>query len=732
MTEKFPRDFRVVLSIPALEAKIVHLKTSHEKHSVEDHLGALERWGFDPEISEPIQTEADFEEYIDEMHHFEMNDEINAETQRVKAEAAVLTAAATKSGDRLRAIMDEETMRKPSARRYRGHMAPLAPVMLPPTRRETPKKRQILSVEKRTLAPDAPLTLAIQLSKKLEQLPMKQSLASKKSVPLGDDKRAEPAVAPSSGLAKMKTTIYHSPRHDSTSYHAYPRRPMPQRYCRPSLSPRQTKWTERRAQSWSERHENRYDVRYDGQQDVQQGEKKKSLQYDVCGDELPMASYLSLTNFDSVTSSVQVSNKTREKVSPNRPAKTAGHSSRPYNELSSPRQDSESASNHTHESFQLKVLNAKVFRVLEDSFQEHHAARQQNSIERLSCPKYRQQKLLKYINRKDAAAGDPLLISEQRRLQRERMKEARRAAETSKRRAGRAAMLIKRSILMYWRSTRQDLIAKRRFSRAFAIDCAASIISVAMEKNMEKAVVFYRQGLLKDFMRRRSTISIQRYYREAKRRNHQKKKERSAADLATKKEQRKRVAQGHFADWQNRMNERAILEERIISSSRKNSWAIAAKQSMRETSTRSIVYSELDEATTAASLGYGTMPEKLLVESLIGRADTSKAGSIDTRILMQMIVTPPSEEVSTTATKYPSFVNLAPLAESGWISIAYDTPAVSPEIEELEDFGELFGVTNKKSLSQKKKLERKRKFKSSKKQQSSDELQARIAAGQKC
>ena len=97
-----------------------------------------------------------------------------------------------------------------------------------------------------------------------------------------------------------------------------------------------------------------------------------------------------------------------------------------------------------------------------------------------------------------------------------------------------------------------------------------------------------------------------------------------------------------------------------------------------------------------------------------------------------MMVTPPSEEVSTTATKYPSFVNLAPLAESGWISIAYDTPAVSPEIEELEDFGELFGVTNKKSLSQKKKLERKRKFKSSKKQQSSDELQARIAAGQKC
>ena len=115
---------------------------------------------------------------------------------------------------------------------------------------------------------------------------------------------------------------------------------------------------------------------------------------------------------------------------------------------------------------------------------------------------------------------------------------------------------------------------------------------------------------------------------------------------------------------------------------------------MREASTRSIVYSEVDEATAAGSLGYGTMPEKMLVESLIGRADTSNTGSIDTRILMQMMVTPPSEEVSTTAMKYPSFVNLAPLAESGWISIAYDTPAVAPEIEELEGFGQLFGGTS--------------------------------------
>ena len=75
---------------------------------------------------------------------------------------------------------------------------------------------------------------------------------------------------------------------------------------------------------------------------------------------------------------------------------------------------------------------------------------------------------------------------------------------------------------------------------------------------------------------------------------------------------------------------------------------------------------------------------------------------------MQMMVTPPSEEVSTTAMKYPSFVNLAPLAESGWISIAYDTPAVAPEIEELEGFGQLFGGTR---LSQKKKLRRKKKVK---------------------
>lgn len=705
MTGKLLRDFHgVVMSIPALEAKIVEVKTSHEKHSVEDHLGALERWGFDPfdpEISEPIQTEDDFEEYLDEMYHFEMNDEINAETQRVKAEAAVLTAAATKSGDRLRAIMDEETMRRPSAGRYRGHMTPLTPVVLPPTRRETPKKRQILPVEERTLAPDVPLTLAIQLSKKLEQLPMKQRITSKTSVPLGDDKRAEPAVASSSGLAKMKSTIYQSTGHDSASYHASPQRPMPKRDCRPSLSPRQTKWTERRAQSWSERRENRYDVRYDGQQYVQQGEKKKSLQYDKRGDELPMALSLGVINFDSVTSSVQEATKTREKVSPNRPAKTGGHSSRPHNELSSPRQDSESASNHTHESFQPEMLNLKVLRILADSFQDHHAARQQNSIGRLSCPKYRQQKLLKSTNRKGAAESDPLLISEQRRLQRERMKEARRAAEMSKRRARRAAMLIKRSILMYWRTTRQHLIAKRHLSRAFAMDCAASIISVAMEKNMEKGVVFYRQGLLKDFTRRRSTISIQRCYREAKRRSQQKKKERSAEDLASKKEQRKRVAQDQFKDWQNRMSERAILEERIISSSHKNSWAIAAKQSMREAS-------EVDEATAAGSLGYGTMPEKMLVESLIGRADTSNTGSIDTRILMQMMVTPPSEEVSTTAMKYPSFVNLAPLAESGWISIAYDTPVVAPEIEELEGFGELFGGTR---LSQKKKLRRKKKVK---------------------
>ena len=90
MTEKLLRDFHgVIMSIPALEAKIVEVKTSHEKHSVEDHLGALERCGFDPEISEPIQTEDDFEEYLDEMYHFEMNDEINAETS-VKAEAAIL------------------------------------------------------------------------------------------------------------------------------------------------------------------------------------------------------------------------------------------------------------------------------------------------------------------------------------------------------------------------------------------------------------------------------------------------------------------------------------------------------------------------------------------------------------------------------------------------------------------------------------------------------------------
>ena len=72
------------------------------------------------------------------------------------------------------------------------------------------------------------------------------------------------------------------------------------------------------------------------------------------------------------------------------------------------------------------MLNLKVLRILEDSFQEHHAARQQNSIERLSCPKYRQQKLLESTNRKGAPESDPLLISEQRRLQRERMKEARR------------------------------------------------------------------------------------------------------------------------------------------------------------------------------------------------------------------------------------------------------------------------------------------------------------------
>ena len=474
-----------VVRIPAIELSLVGFKTARKHHTTEDHLEALNRWGWDPAVSDPIEDENELDEYFDELHHYELDDEIAAETMRIKKEAEAVTAAATASGDRIRQVMDDIMLAKPHGSFFPSRPIPLAPVVTPTlvVRRE----KKVVQAEAAAAAPaeNVGTTAAGKLWKALSiaegvctAVKNSKSTVRRESRGLVTTKSTAVSSKPSS--IANQTIPHASPRHQA-------HRPTS---MRASATPHTAKGRSVRVPSESK-------------------------------DTVPVTSR---ADSPSASMSAQLATKVNDPMMPK-----------------------------------------NIMTALEHSFAAHRCDSQQRTNSRLSQPVWRVQKqLIGSAQRRGLPDNGPSLAMEQRQGQRIRMKRSREAMEARRRRAERAAVIIARNVTKYIRHTKFIIKAKAANRHDLARTKAALILSAAVALNMEKANIFYRDALIQERLVLRSAKAIQTCFRNFKERGNKQRKQQGLAQVAARKVKRESEARAYFIEWQERMNERASLERRVL------------------------------------------------------------------------------------------------------------------------------------------------------------------------